>query len=578
MTKQLIFICIAIIAMRQSKGNEIKSDGAIFTEIEKIRLSYNEWKICYVYELNEYYAEIETFKRCIGKIEYICNNLSENENCKILTNHLAREYEKMQKDVLKVEASKSLKLRRNAPLPIIGKISNVLFGIMDEESAVKYETKLNNLTLSVNEHNDILSEQVTIIKKAIVSTSSTLNKFDDKIHQIALDVMQHISDFNEMVNEETIRGKLNFLSEIAILIILDHKDIQESLSKTLKETATGDISDLVPIDTLKSDFKLVKEKINSNENFPINIDKENIHNIFLFCKVKAGEISDKIFIEISIPIVENKIFTVYDVTPIPILRENYVHMLEIKAKKILANFETSEIIEFNNDDCMGNKNTGRICTTHSAILSGYSESCEASLMFANALEINKYCKTKIIPTANYVIQISKTDEYFIFSQNSITVKQICKENLIEVFEINEPKVIEVDPKGTMYLLNLKLKGHSSQKLQQASEIRPNIDLNKLNFEHMDAKNTPLLSESAIVLDDPADFKEILENLDNLKTKIEHNKKIETIQGKSDSIGYGLFASFALGIFILIIVVYIFAFKIIPAAARIREIANRIPNV
>lgn len=111
-------------------------------------------------------------------------------------------------------------------------------------------------------------------------------------------------------------------------------------------------------------------------------------------------------------------------------------MLEIKAKKILANFETSEIIEFNNDDCMGNKNTGRICTTHSAILSGYSESCEASLMFANALEINKYCKTKIIPTANYVIQISKTDEYFIFSQNSITVKQICKENLIEVFEIN----------------------------------------------------------------------------------------------------------------------------------------------
>lgn len=95
---------------------------------------------------------------------------------------------------------------------------------------------------------------------------------------------------------------------------------------------------------------------------------------------------------------------------------------------------------------------------------------------------------------------------------------------------------------------------------------------------MDAKNTPLLSESAIVLDDPADFKEILENLDNLKTKIEHNKKIETIQGKSDSIGYGLFASFALGIFILIIVVYIFAFKIIPAAARIREIANRIPNV
>lgn len=558
--------------MVRAEGNEIKTKGAIFTEIEKLRLSYNEWKICYVYELNEYYAEIETFKKCISKIEYLCNNLAENENCKILTNHLSKEYEKMQKDVRKISANKS---RRNAPLPIVGKISNVLFGIMDEESAMKYDAKLNNLTLRVNEHNDILSEQVTIIKKAIVSTSDTLNNFHNKVQQIARDVKKNVPEMNKILSEGTLRDQLNFLSEIAILIILDHKDIQESLSKILKETATGDISDLVPIDTLKSDFKLIKEKINSEENFPINIDKENIHNIFVFCKIKAGEASDRLLIEITVPIVENKIFTLYDVTPIPILIENYVHMLEIKAKKILANFETSEIIEFNNDECMGNKNTGRICTTHSAILSGYSENCEASLILANTLEINKYCKTRIIPTANYVIQISKTDKYFIFSRSSIKAKQICKENLIEVFEINEPKSIEVGPKCTISLLNVKLKGHNSQKLQKTGEVMPSIDLNKINFERMNEGNLSLSNE-AIVLDEPADFQEVLESLDKLKAKIENNGKIETIQQKSDHIRYGLFASIALGIFVFIIVVYIFAFKIVPAATRISDIANRIP--
>lgn len=138
------------------------------------------------------------------------------------------------------------KYRRNAPLPIIGKVSNVLFGILDEETAEKYDSQINKLTLRINEHNNILSDQTTIIKKSITSISNTINKFEKKIQNLAIDVKKEITNYNKILNEVELREKLNFLTEIAILIIIEHKETQNSLNAIMKDTTAGDIPHLIP--------------------------------------------------------------------------------------------------------------------------------------------------------------------------------------------------------------------------------------------------------------------------------------------------------------------------------------------
>lgn len=315
--------------------------------------------------------------------------LIRKDNCKILTEHLNNEYEEMETEVVILKSNRQKeypkKYRRNAPLPIIGKVSNVLFGILDEETAEKYDSQINKLTLRINEHNNILSDQTTIIKKSITSISNTINKFEKKIQNLAIDVKKEITNYNKILNEVELREKLNFLTEIAILIIIEHKETQNSLNAIMKDTTAGDIPHLIPIHTLKNDLRLIKEQLYSNENLPINLDSDNIHNIFLFCKIKTGEKSDRVLIEISIPTVENKIFTVFEITPIPIKRENNIQMLKIKSHKMLVNFETSEIIEPGNQDCLGNDRTGRVCTSHSPILSSKSENCETSLLLSNQI-------------------------------------------------------------------------------------------------------------------------------------------------------------------------------------------------
>lgn len=60
----------------------------------------------------------------------------------------------------------------------------------------------------------------------------------------------------------------------------------------------------------------------------------------------------------------------------------------------------------------------------------------------------------------------------------------------------------------------------------------------------------------ILLDSPTDFTEILNHLETTKTKIEANKKMETLTVKSQQMGYGLIACVICGIIIIIIILYI----------------------
>lgn len=351
-------------AMIHIRANEYERAGAIFSEIEKISLTYNNWKICYVYDLNEYYNEINIFQNCIKRMDLICLKLSEKENCKMLTSHLKNEYTKMTNEMQTINPSKKLR-KRAAPLPIVGKLTNVLFGIMDEESAQKYDEKINELVLEVNDHNNFLEEQTTIIKKAIVSTSDTLNNFNKKNSEISKDIKLNVDKTNMVIHEIELRENLNFLTEIATLIILDHKDVHESIIKLTRDTASGDLSDLIPISSIRNDLQLIKKDLNNDENFPINVEKDNIHNIFTYTEIKAGEKSDKLLIEITIPLVENKKFALYNVIPIPIVSQNTLFMLKIESKEIVIDTDMTQIIEFgSNDKCMGNEISGRVCAAH----------------------------------------------------------------------------------------------------------------------------------------------------------------------------------------------------------------------
>lgn len=346
----------------------------------------------------------------------------------------------------------------------------------------------------------------------------------------------------------------------------------------MRDTAAGDISDLIPINSIRNDLRLIRDKL-VDESFPINIDRDNINNIFTFCHVKAGEKSDRLMIELTIPTVENKIFTLFKIIPVPFKLHNALHMLNVEAKEIAIDSEMLQFVEIKNEDkCFDGENVEKICKSYAPIHLNNMNNCAAALILSDNSGISENYESKIIPYANYVIQLGNSNRYYIFITNTITARKICSTTTPVTFQLTEPAIIEIEPRCTISLLNLKLKSHATSIWKNEKDFSTTLNLNKLKFENNTFIGNNISNTETFVLDSPSDFGEILNQLDNLKVKTEMKNQIEKIDEKSEKIGYGLIVTIVIGLVISIIAGYMFINTIIPAAARIASMANRIPVI
>lgn len=74
-------IAITILWIGQTESGLLESNatGIVFSSFGNVKLTYKDWKVCYHFNLTEYYNEIEEFKPCIDKIRSLCMIL-EDEN------------------------------------------------------------------------------------------------------------------------------------------------------------------------------------------------------------------------------------------------------------------------------------------------------------------------------------------------------------------------------------------------------------------------------------------------------------------------------------------------------------------
>lgn len=100
----------------------------------------------------------------LDEIDSICYDLS-NYNCELIIRFFKSEYRKMQSDVLKLKTNKPIS-KRSAPLASLGKFNHWLTGVVDEETAIQYENKMNELTLAINEQHTSEAETTTFVRKS----------------------------------------------------------------------------------------------------------------------------------------------------------------------------------------------------------------------------------------------------------------------------------------------------------------------------------------------------------------------------------------------------------------------------
>lgn len=209
--------------------------GIIFSELAEVHVSYNEWRILYYYELGNYYEEIEKLRNCTRFMASLCENMQDNTTCIAITEeHIDRE--------------------KRALLEFWGKVDNILFGLMDAEHARVYDKKINELQNATTNHNEIMQEQLLLVKNVIVTNEKTFDVFKKALIGLQNEMNSVKTQIGSTVNDLVLHNKFQDISQIATLIIIDLNRQIKALLNLLQNSLTGKITNLIPPKKLEKDL------------------------------------------------------------------------------------------------------------------------------------------------------------------------------------------------------------------------------------------------------------------------------------------------------------------------------------
>lgn len=571
-----LVVALTILWIGQTEGNLMESNatGIIFSSFGKVKLTYKDWKVCYHFNLTEYYQEIEDFKPCIDKIQSLCMIL-EDDNCKTITGYFKKEYEGMGHDVYKLNEGMK-RSKREAPLRSVGRFNHWLFGVIDEETGEKYEEKINNIVSTVNDHYTLQNEQTTLIKKTIAATKTSMQGFKTNIFDLNKNVKLMKNAVVDQFNITDMKIQLNFMIETAILIVIEHRTSTDKIKSVMGESIKGDFSDTIPIESLVSDLELIRNKLDMAENFPFDLEHPNVHELLAVVTTRARINNRFLIIEVSVPMVENQTFELQKSMPIPIIGGDFMFAIQTSQKHLLVDKVAEEIIVLPEDDfnkCIKLRSIF-VCQTNAPVMMGDDSCCEAAVMFDRMIEPSGgLCKILQIPTITYVNEIN-SNSFVITPANKTKIKTSCNGTVENRF-IEKQIILDLKSGCAAQLNNIKLKRHESFQWSNNKILNFEISLKNLNFSHFKHLDENFLklnfSEDKVVLNDR--FDAILKSVDELENKQRATKKLERLELNDDIHSFSLFGIGTFTLIIIIVLIYLVISKLCPIARAIAKMAN-----
>lgn len=200
---------------------------------------YTRWHLCYYYDLELYYEQIRKLETCVTQLREICEIMLDRNICNITTAMFASDLSNIQtnNDAMRLMH----KRQKRAPLEFIGKLSNLMFGIMDAETARNYDEKINEMQKEVEVSHEMAKRKTTLIKGVIELNNVTLNDFRDNIVKMETQVHRFQKSLNQRVDEIMIDHKLRDISSVATLIMMDHNELSNQIRTALEESMDGGI-------------------------------------------------------------------------------------------------------------------------------------------------------------------------------------------------------------------------------------------------------------------------------------------------------------------------------------------------
>lgn len=536
--------------------------GIHFDPIGSLRLINGHLSVVIPVDISFIKPHIENINNIFETVRTLCknNDIFEDTECQNLIQPLSTRYNDLTRDFEAISHLIATRTKRSAWFGGIGTAFKHLFGTMDENDAVRYNTAIQ--TVEVDQR-----KLAKFMKENILITSSTLSAFKDTVNKININeqslnnavesIASSISNLTKVSNNLALKSRfmeiLNMLENSLLTLSFKVEDIINAVMFSKNNVLYPSI--ISP----KQLFQDLVENLRFLPNFkllPVSLDLENIHILINVSEMLSYYSNNKIVFILKIPLVSPQEFSLYHNLPLPIAHDmsksdSYVTIIPTN-KYIGITKDKSYFCNIDNlRDCKIINNLYYLCPMRIIYSSSANPTCESEMLSKVLTSIPKSCETKFLLGDIEIWQRLTNGRWiFVISQKSKISIDCPKENIYET-SLMGTGILDL-PSGCIgYCKETQLISRSNLEIK-LHPINPKFELlndSCCNSLKLESKKTEI---SAIKLRN-IDL-DSLKNNQNLMTKVVTN--LDDIINKPHILEYGNYYSYTTIIIILSLLVYL----------------------
>lgn len=357
-----------------------------YDEMGKIQLVHDEWILLVYYNLTTYWKGSDNLQLYVNEITKQCNRM-EKQLCEPMVMQLQHEFQQLQ-EYNTLLLSQHLERKKRGYFNGIGNLARTLFGVLDEDFAVKYQQDIENIQTNENYLLELLKNQTMIVEaenNIMKKNELFMNKQFQLIHNFINETESRLSRIESRVETLITMNDLNAISLTASLIITNLRRTQEMLLNSLTNIYRGHLDKhLFTPNELVRQLHIISARMPRRLSLPVRNLQENIKDMYKLLYVKARITKQFMLFELHIPLTSDDDYTAYRVIPLPIQLQSETRILQTETEFIAINFKKETYISYSEShlqQCLTSNEDDYICNADLPVynLNNRNAPCEARM-------------------------------------------------------------------------------------------------------------------------------------------------------------------------------------------------------
>lgn len=529
-----ISLFAGILYMQSGYGFEFQktteTSGVLMMKTLDTYITYDRWRMVYYIDLNDYHHETRELEKCVKRIEMLCNKVPDDEHCEQLIKRFKKHLDIIKQDMeyiysFRIDTPRRLK-RSLLGLNFVGSYYfKPLYGLMDEEDALQIYEKINEVINQQERHRVFIKDQLSIIKEGTRVTNATFSNFRHNMETFREEVEKLLNDQNKILVEQMTK---QYLTSIATLMLMEHDHFMKKLKHATSKAFNGDFTELVTLNRFSQDLSFVNVNLGGEH----TILSRNFDDIRAVSSIRHYITEDKIWIEITVPIIKKSPYKLTKVIALPMTVGNNTILFDFHDTQFLVHEQQAEYIPISDvevEKCQRTYNGNLICLPRKDTFLRNEEVCESGILFgSNVNNILRKCPFRYVRMSNFVRKLEE-GSYYVYSVEPIELIESCANGTMREDKISGRGILKLTPECTLQVGKMKITirnvflSNETLKIDIPFQFR---NITEKIIQDLSLHKTMLKIPSLRFINHEKEFRTIARSVDYQQKEIEKETTIE----------------------------------------------------